>query len=394
MPKVIAFKNIGIGLAALFVVSLLCILSLALFFPSSPIMNGNGGNNSSSSITTSTANTQILIDRNFQYAGITDKRMLDLLGTEREGSVELELESTIDLDNQDWREIKWSPGQDYVSVIGKVREGAKDDLLLYTPSRANWQTLTSFAESEAGIDNYFWETNSTIVFTQGSGANKWMHRYDLKNSELRKIFQVQGELSDYFSDRYVTTQPLGNGVIAYNIYQSAAQNEGSNLVATLTSDQLDLFAEVSAVNLGFGRNEIYVSGKNADGAIITAQLNLETSELTLINQTGRYEFLCRSTDTLAYMLLSTAESGTKVESYDPVSEISTEIFSRLSSNRNTVDSNSVECRDGAVLLKLVEERTPNSTVFSWVRVSEGDFDEVTEAFNYPDLSYRGVLEEE
>lgn len=393
MPKIIAFKNLGVGLISMFVVCLLCVVSMAVFFPQSTISPTNDGD-SSSSASTSSANTQILIERNFQYAGITDKRMLELLGTEDTDNTELELQSTIDLDDQEWRDIMWSPSQDYVAIIGKISDNANFDLLLYNPTTASWRTLTNFANAEAGIDSYLWETGSTIVFTQGVGANKWMHRYDLQNTELRKIFQVSGELVDYHDGRYITKESLGDDNSLFRIYQEQVEQDASNFVAEISTDVLESFSSIHSARLGYGSSEVYVTATDSSGTRLTYAYDLGTTELVPVNQTGQYEFLCRNNTTPAYMLLGTdVNKGIVVESFNPATEESKQIFSRLSNNNNSVDIAAAECRDEGVLLKLVEERTPGSSVYSWIRVSAQDFEDIVEAFNYPDLSYRGLVVE-
>lgn len=382
MAQPIKIKNIGIGLGALVVACILCVVSINLFFPSEIDPNGLGGGESSSSESSSgTANTDIPINRDFRYAGISDKAALVLIGTDET------VESTIDLDDQSWREIRWSPEGDYVSVIGKTDEEANDDLLLYNPTSASWQVLTSFANAEAGIDNYFWETDSTIIFTQGAN-NKWMHRFDNANKELRKIFPVEGELYDYHNERFITKQDSG-GELVFRVYGL----EGSYQ----TEVKASLFAEfeaITSVKVALEGSSVVISGTDAQNNLYTVVYNYETREMVDFALSGNATYLCLNSFSSNYAFLDNAESNLVLKLWDPTTDQVSDIFQRLSANQNTVDAAAAQCVGDELIIKVTEQRTADSQIINWLRAGTTSGEEISAALNYQELNYRGQAQTE
>ncbi len=133
----------------------------------------------------------------------------------------------LNLQQLGWTDIKWSPDGSQISVKGKAAN-QNYDLAIYTFSNKNWEWITNFALEETGVDNYFWAGNE-IVFMQGVGANRWLHRFS--QGSVNKLIQVDGSIESVSSDGklIVLRRLYDNGLEVYNL-QNGQQWDLTNMI--------------------------------------------------------------------------------------------------------------------------------------------------------------------
>jgi len=121
----------------------------------------------------------------FIYATIsTDDTIIlkDVVGDKR----------VINLDKKEWHDIQWNPDYTIISVIGQSANG-KNNLFIFNLTSQKWEQVSFYSDYD--IEQYIWNSNDEILFTQGVKPERWLHSYKYSSkNQIIKINRVEGNL--------------------------------------------------------------------------------------------------------------------------------------------------------------------------------------------------------
>ena len=101
----------------------------------------------------------------------------------------------IEINDFRWSKIKWSPDNNYLSLIG-INNGL-ENIFLYNieENLGEWITNFNSENDEIGVKSYLWVDTQNIFYVGGSQNNSWLSRYNIKTKQERfKVKQINGEL--------------------------------------------------------------------------------------------------------------------------------------------------------------------------------------------------------
>ncbi len=120
----------------------------------------------------------------YNYVGIDKDNVLTFVDLSGETKI-------ITLENKEWKNIKWSPDNTLVSVLGKVNNIY--NLFIYDLSQEKLEQITFYNDSD--ISNFSWINDDELIYIQGEGSSRWLHSYKYSTkAQLLKINRVDGEL--------------------------------------------------------------------------------------------------------------------------------------------------------------------------------------------------------
>jgi hypothetical protein len=273
---------------------LLCLGSCGVIWAFSAFSTPTGNGSTSSSKTSSTsANSSsaassappFVITREFKFAGIKQDRTVVLFG----GG---EPEFTIELDDMAWRNLQFSTDNTFISGLAKQTSTSKRDIYLYKISAATWEKITPYGSTDSGVEIHLWENKDNILFIQGSGNQRWLHRYNLLNREVSKLFPLTQQV-------YALAE--GKLIVVDNLKEP-------QIVRALSLKDGGLLWEVSSAQLQA------VAG--ASGKIDRIAALKEYAMITLRDSAGLYHLLKfdGTTISLVTSITQTPESSTSTSS--------------------------------------------------------------------------------
>lgn len=101
-------------------------------------------------------------------------------------------EIVMSLENKKWLSPRWSPNGKLMAVLGETNAETKvRDIFIYDLEKAEWNQVTNYSATGSGVDSVAWFDDTRLVYTQGASGNRWLHRYDYGNKEIRKEFLTE-----------------------------------------------------------------------------------------------------------------------------------------------------------------------------------------------------------
>lgn len=114
-------------------------------------------------------------------------------------------ELLINIEEKNWRDIKWSKQGENVAVLGETNPDIYN-LFIYNLDNKNWLQVTNF--ETAGITSYDWIDDTTILFTEGG----WLHRYKYPSiNEVFKIYQIDATIVEVSPNKSTLIMVDANG---------------------------------------------------------------------------------------------------------------------------------------------------------------------------------------
>lgn len=168
-------------------VSVISIVLIAIIALIVIISNITGDNRVVLSYPVSSPNTIRIVPKDlekYNYVGIDKDYVVSLMDLTGKTKI-------ITLENKEWRDIKWSPDNTLVSILGKVNDVY--NLFIFDLSQERLEQITFY--NELGVDNYEWINDDELIYIQGEGSDRWLHSYKYSTkSQLLKINRVDGDL--------------------------------------------------------------------------------------------------------------------------------------------------------------------------------------------------------
>ncbi len=206
----------------------------------------------------------VLKNKNFLYAGVTDEDTVALIDDKSD-------EVVVRLDHKEWKDIQWSPGG-LVSVLGRTGgvEESVDDLFIFKFDSAEWEQLTFYQDVTEGVESYFWTSEDTIAFIQGSGSERWLHEYDFPNRELTKVFKITGDILGYLpeekqfvlrTDAQLDLTQVGGGKERDNVL-SLIDMEGREVIKFNGFSDIDLPVRLDSLTYTHDQQSFILKGRD------------------------------------------------------------------------------------------------------------------------------------
>lgn len=110
------------------------------------------------------------------------------------------IDLVIEIEDKDWTDIRFSPDNSYISVLG-INEGV-ENIYLYEIDEREGSWVTNFSENNDGfgIGSYTWVNSKDIFYIAGENNNSWLHKYNVDTKQERlKVAVVDGEIVNYFN---------------------------------------------------------------------------------------------------------------------------------------------------------------------------------------------------
>ncbi len=101
----------------------------------------------------------------------------------------------LELDDNNWKNLEWSPDNQNISVIGT--NNGLDNIFLYNleENSGEWVTLFNQESDEVGVSSYRWVDEENIYYMQGENNNSWLNRFNINtNQERRRVIRIDGEI--------------------------------------------------------------------------------------------------------------------------------------------------------------------------------------------------------
>lgn len=213
----------------------------------------------------------------FSFAVITNTDTIELRNRVNERTI-------INLENRKWKDLKWSPNNKNISVLGESKAGIYD-LYLYSLENKTWQRITNYLNLENGITSYGWVDGTNIYLKQGPEQDSWVHRLNIESlaNGVIKVFKRDGEIYKIGQGRSTIVLKNTSGFAFFNLVGDEINSMNqiaiiSGKSASGTETILDLFFTKNSEQV------IYVTPSGNILADVTSKegLRLETSAFNII----------------------------------------------------------------------------------------------------------------
>ncbi len=101
----------------------------------------------------------------------------------------------INLEKNSWQDISWSNDGELIAILSQKKEADVRDINIYDFYEKEWKKATDYFTGILGVESYRWFEKRNIVFAQGDGLERWLHRlrYDSGN-EIIKLTRIEGDV--------------------------------------------------------------------------------------------------------------------------------------------------------------------------------------------------------
>lgn len=328
-------KIVFIGIIVLIILIVVCFVILLL----SQITQTT---NTTTNPTSNPVSTQVnVIDLNnspggaFDYAVIRPDDTIELRN-------KLNAKFIIGLEKREWKSIQWSPNGDLVAVLGKSTANIYD-IYIYNLLQKEWSKATDYKNFETGVEDYSWVENNTILFTQGSVPNKWLHKFNYLSKETLKVSNITGEILSTSPDlKYVVIKSEESAPLIYD--DSGLQAYALNNIKDAESGNLLAFNSVE-----FFEGSEKILAQDFFGSYY--KFNLGDNVAVKTSLASDYTTVCSLTENSFNAFLNTSNSLVygNYSSRDDLFNILGEESFKLSF---TVDKDLSYCTNGEIFLKL------------------------------------------
>lgn len=349
---------------------LICLLVTALFIifylpsqiivdPANPVSSPTG-NNGNTNIIKINPNSNI----DFKYAMVTNEDTVELRNNIGEKQI-------IGLTHQNWKDPKWSPDNQLVSVLARTN-GGNYDIYVYILSSKSWVQATNFSDQPSGVDSYVWTNNNILLFTQGTTPNRWLHRFNfVTRNEIVKLKRIEGNITSISPDR-------NNLVVLDNNIYSIYSTDGIKL-STLENlkDQTNKLISV---------NEVSINKDSTKMLLVDSNNKLHKSDLlgkTVVSVDPKSDFtnVCNFNTNLYLGYTFNAQTQTIKSLTVNVLENSASVLAQTTlKNVLSIYQEQSSCFEtNSVLLKVQKSDPENAAIISnvWLRSKDSGFEEMT-----------------
>lgn len=143
------------------------------------------------------------VKKDFMFAVITDEGTIETRNNLNDRVI-------ISLDKKNWKNIKWSPDNKYISVLGETSPNVFD-IYLYSLDSKEWKRYTTYTPLGTGVTSYEWVTSQYIYFIQGNKPDRWIHRLGIPSQEILKLNRVGGDLTKVSNNFNYLLEKVSNG---------------------------------------------------------------------------------------------------------------------------------------------------------------------------------------
>jgi len=156
-------------------------------------------------------------DKEYKYAAITFEDVITLF---TETGEELE----INLNRQEWKNLKWSPENKFLSALGKEEGSENFDLNIYTKDGKKWELITNYFNTNIGVSNYIWQSEQAIYFNQGLQNDNWLHRFIYPTvAEIFKLSRIDGVIENLSPNKDLLLYKMNNG--GFKVYNLLGEEQ-------------------------------------------------------------------------------------------------------------------------------------------------------------------------
>jgi len=286
----------------------------------------------------------------------------------------------IGLDHRQWKNIKWSPDNNLIGILGKD-DFNKYDLYIYNIANQIWFKATNFEKFDTGIESFEWNNNQTVLFIQGVNPDRWLNRFNYASqSEILKLSRIfQGNIISISKDRkYLLVQNnlqftlIDNSGGIITSFDNIIDDKGdklniSNVILSQDNDKLllqTLSGEIYKLELGSNR-AINITLKDKFNSIcdinedvfLGYNYNKEQKNLSILNLNIKEQQLTNSAEILL-------------------------------KNFDNINLDKTQCYDNNNLLLYI--KLTNSKIPSWYRIKDKSLEEVFIFKDINEISVRNI----